>query len=275
MAVGDCLTSRGTVLAHDDHSPNRIAVPGGAEAVSDLAVRVLSVLNARQVFVEKNPKQYVRDLLHKRITSPYSFDPVAVLDELHALKINIDTVIDDYIPDSALRIGTDWEQDLLDFAQVTIAALRLQALLNEAAYSSEAINGYAAQCFSALIVSTEHEQHALGGFVVAAQLRRKGASVEVMCAENSDSIVDAIHEGDFDVVMFSCSSMQALASVKEIAFRAREPEIRIPMLALGGLIVTRTRIAPTDYYVDVVTNEIDRIISYFDKKSANLPAAKK
>lgn len=262
-------------MAHDDLTHGRISVPGGTEAVGDLAVRVLSVLNARQVSKDALPKQYVRDLLYRRITSPYSFDPMVVLEELQALNISTDAVIDDYIPDSAERVGADWVSDEMDFAAVTIASLRLQCLLNEAADTGPVPSEFAAQNFGVLMVMPETEQHTLGGFVAAAQLRRKGAFVEVLCSETIEAVVDAIHADDFDVVMFSCSSKQALAFVKEIALKVRNSEIRIPMLALGGLIVKLTNVAATDYYVDVVTNDISQITSRFDKKSAPAPAAKK
>ena len=262
-------------MAHDDLTHGRISVPGGTEAVGDLAVRVLSVLNARQVSKDTSPKDYVRDLLHRRITSPYSFDPMVVLEELQALNISNDAVIDDYIPDSAERIGADWVSDEMDFAAVTIASLRLQCLLNEAADTGPVPSAFATHSFGVLMVMPETEQHTLGGFVAAAQLRRKGAFVDVLCAETVDGIVDAIHSDDFDVVMFSCSSEHALASVREIALKVRNSEIRIPTLALGGLIVNQTSVAATDYCMDVVTNDITEIASRFEKKSTFVSAAKK
>lgn len=255
-------------MAHDDLRMQEAI--RGLSAVGSLAVEVVSVLNARQGRVQRGvARPYISAILEKRVTSRASFDARAALDELRAFRLTDEDIIDQYIPAAAIAIGHKWSQSDLSFSEVTIAVARLQSLLSEAAYADPNGDALAADPLECLMVTLEGDQHTLGGFVAAAQLRRRGVVVEMSCGERDADIPARITGHAYDVVMFSCSRERDLDSIAQMVKHVRQRGSTTPVFALGGIVCSAVRGLDQITDVDLVTSDIDEVIGYCAQRSTN------
>jgi methylmalonyl-CoA mutase cobalamin-binding subunit len=240
----------------------------GLSAVGSLAIEVVSVLNARQGRVQRGvARPYIGAILEKRVISRASFDARAALDELRAFRLTDEEIIDQYIPAAAVAIGHKWLMSELSFAEVTIAIVRLQSLLNETAHSYPNGDALAQDTLECLMVTLEGDQHTLGGFVAATQLRRRGAVVEMSCGEPDAEIRARITGHAYDVVMFSCSRERDLESIAQIVKYSRQRGSTTPVFALGGIVCSAVRGLDRLTGVDIATSDIDEVLAYCGQRS--------
>ena len=256
-------------MAHDDQTfPER----SGVSAFGSLAMEVVSVLNARQVGHHANrARPYIRTMLDRRLTAKASFSAADVLEELRALKLSDIDIIDHYIPDAARAMGARWLGNEIGFADVTIAGARLQSLLAEIEFDNPA-GGQDTDCpFDVLVVSGEREQHTLGLFVAAAQLRRRGAVVETICGAAFEDVGHRIRKSDFDAVLISSSRPQDLENINRLAIETKADIPAAPIFALGGIVTEATRDFGRLGGLDLITSEIELVLKACARKSTRQP----
>lgn len=135
--------------------------------------------------------------------------------------VPIESIYLDLIAPAAKFLGEMWEDDLCDFAGVTLGSSCLQRTL--VALSEK----YASQRDilsrrSALILTMPGDQHTLGPSVAAEFLRRYGWDVECVCPESVDDVYSITASQDFDIVGFSVSCDDDIDSLSDVVRGARE-----------------------------------------------------
>lgn len=259
-------------MAHDDQTSwFDNAASDGTSAVGHLAVRVVSVLNDRQARRQVAARPYISNILERRVTARGTFDARDVLNELRCFQLSDDMIIGSYIPTAAQSIGERWTNNEMGFAQVTIASARLQSLLTEVAYCDTLSAALSLDPPRILVVICHGDQHTLGGFVVAAQLRRQGAIVEVACAESDSDVITTAINGDFDAIMFSCSRSAALESVARIVKDVRAQVSDAPYFVLGGIVLKTCENIKRDTGVDLVTTDPMSVLAVCEQRSGVSP----
>jgi methylmalonyl-CoA mutase cobalamin-binding subunit len=260
---------RDGIMPHDDH---RFSTAHGVSAFGTLAMEVVSVLNARQAAVQVNQaRPYIRSILDRRLMTKAYFNPSDALSELRALRLSDAAIIDNYIPEAARSIGQKWAQDELGFADVTIASVRLQSLLTEVEFLNPDDHLPAERTLDILIVACEGEQHTLGCFVAAAQLRRRGATVETMCGQPEDVIRSRILRNDYDAILFSCSRRRHLETISGIVIDIRSRMSEPPLFAIGGIILSKTRGIKRLTGADLVTSDVDVVVEQCEQRPKPVP----
>lgn len=252
-------------MPHDDQR-NWLAPQGNdLAAISTLALRVVSVLNERQVMQQFAVRPHIGSLLGRRILNRSGFNAADVLAELRGFRLRDEAIIETYIPAAARSMGALWSNDDLGFAEVTVATARLQNLLTEIAYVDQAGFSLRTDPPRFLIVMGPDEQHTLGGFVLAAQLRRKGCVVEIICCESWNFVDRSIRQGGFDGVLFSCSSAGALETIGALVQETKMARGPAPFFALGGIVSQHLGNIPVETNVDIVTSDVDTLMTYLEE----------
>jgi hypothetical protein len=252
-------------MAHDDQ--NARGMGRDIAAFRDLAREVMSQLSQRSgETLPGVPRTDVLEFLDARMLARDGFDCAAVLDDLRSFNLTDRTIIDCYIPAAARRIGEGWVQSDLGFAEATIASVRLQSLLSEIAYSSPDCAIVRTTPIDALVVTLAGDQHTLGGFVAAAQLRRRGASVEISCGETPSSIENRVISGDYDVIMFSCSRSRDLEIIAQVIKNIRRRANNGPVFALGGIVLGICLNIDRLTKADLVTSDIDQVVKWCEQR---------
>ncbi len=138
---------------------------------------------------------------------------------------------------AARRLGTLWEDDDVDFNDVTIALMKLQRIvqrINEAAPLDRGVSDSAPRV---LLAPALGEQHLLGVLMVGEFFARSGWSVRCEPHKFSEHIVACVAEEHFDVVGLSASThdtVKALAAeIRSIRSASLNPDV---VIMVGGPI---------------------------------------
>lgn len=253
-------------MAQDDPFGTTHARDGMGENLEPLASQVISVLCERQTTGPSGARQVVVDYLLRAVTSQSSFDAGLVMEELRGYRLTIDSIIDLYIPEVANCMGELWMTSDLDFASVTVGALRLQSLLGEA--SSALVHPPKALHSAplALVVVSEGEQHFLGASVIAAQLRRLGCDVSLSIAEPPKHVTNRVLYDEPDMVLMSCAQVAGLETIARNVKRIRRVMDPAPVIALGGAMRGDLEGIRKTTGVDLVTKSAKDVVSFYTKR---------
>ncbi len=260
-------------MSQDDQSQTRGLQSNRPEEVGALATKVISVLRDRQVVGPDGMRQFVLDHLQRAISARSAFDPGLLLDELRGHRLSVDEIIDAYIPQASCMLGESWVADEISFADVTIGALRLQALLSEASGRLQFDLTPDDSRQRALVVLPQGEQHFLGTSVVAAQLRRLGCEVSVSFDESLGSLQARLMVECPNLVLISCARSETLETVAETVHIIRTLTVDQPIIALGGAILDDADDLKDQTGVDIVTSSAKDAVA-FCSNSARVPTSR-
>ncbi|WP_299147413.1 hypothetical protein [uncultured Tateyamaria sp.] len=253
-------------MAHDDpHGTTR----SGFELSTDLeplASQVISMLRERQTVTTAGARQVAVDYLLRATSARTGFDPCLVLDEMRGFRLTVDAIIDLYIPQVAFALGELWLSSDMSFADVTIASLRLQALLSEASLGLNGAHADDPGTIHALVVVPEGEQHFLGASVVAAQLRRLGGDVSLSISETRKQVMARVICDQPNMVLFSCARIAALESITRTVKTIRASVDTPPVLALGGSVRASAEGMKGQTDVDLVTKSAADVYGFCTKR---------
>ena len=184
---------------------------------------------------------------------------VEVLGHLRQAGLSDEEIVDRIIPAAARRIGEQWVRDELSFVEVTIGASRMQELARALGGRSATVPTTIPLGFNALLIVPKEEQHTMGAFVAADQLRRKGLWVHMAIGQDASELDRTVTNDHFSMIGISAASRSSLKSVKTIVQILKERETSIPVV-LGGNILNVVDDVKFRTGVDFVTSEVEKAI---------------
>lgn len=248
-------------MSTDDQMNPRGQQRNRPETVDALASTVISVLRDRQAVSFDGLRQFVLDHMLRAVLVPRGVTPDALLAELRGYRLSIDAIIDLYIPTTARMLGEKWETDQINFAQVTVGALRLQSLLSEASAHCHYDMRAGRPQLACLVIIPRGEQHFLGASVVAGQLRRLGCDVAMSYDEELSLLTARLVEEPPDLVLITCARRESLESASETVQTVRNAVTPNPVIALGGAIKMKKEAVIERTSVDIVTSAVEEAVS--------------
>lgn len=257
-------------MTQDDTFGTNGSLMESSNGVEPFAAQVISMLCERQTVSAAGVRQIALDYLVRAVLAKDRFDAARILDELRGFRLTLDTVIDLYIPQTAIQLGDMWMCSDISFADVTIGALRLQSLLGEASNGLVWVGQAPTDALHALIVVPEGEQHFLGASVVAAQLRRTGCDVSLAISETQAQLLARVKSDKPDMVLLSCARPSALESVSKTVKRIRATVENAPVLALGGPLRGNADGIKEQTGVDLVTKIATDVVGFCAKRKKAL-----
>lgn len=159
-------------------------------------------------------------------------------------------IIDVVVPEIARRLGREWAEDTISFADVTIAAARLQETVRLLGHppakgsslmplagshpkDRHAVTGGPPKI---LLIIPRSEHHTLGAFVMADQLRRLGYGVEVAMDLHPKQLGELVRRVPFAMIGITASGRRTLALAKELVETIRTVVVRRTPIVIGGSI---------------------------------------
>jgi len=148
-------------------------------------------------------------------------------------------IIDDLVPELARYMGVRWADDEISFAEVTIGSARLQEAVRALGRKAdEARRGDTARAPGRiLLVIPRREDHTLGAFVAADQLRRMGFVVDIAIDRHPRQVGQMVRHGRYRMIGITAAGRRTLASAKELVDIIRASLTRVTPIVLGGSIV--------------------------------------
>jgi MerR family transcriptional regulator, light-induced transcriptional regulator len=209
----------------------RDAAPSRAEALSEIA----STMSAQQV---ADFGGLVLD----------GHEPaIEYLKALVANGASLDILCLNLLAPAARWLGEQWEDDRIDFTQVTIALGRLQGVLRGLTSNMQLPRSVLGSGRKALFANVPGEQHTFGLNMVCDFFRVSGWSVcsEVLPNAQAPALVGLVREQHFDVVGFCIGNDKNIPLLAELIRNVRRYS-RNPQLGVlvgGPLLVARPQIA--------------------------------
>lgn len=251
-----------------DHSDDRVSDEDARPDVSALASTVLSVLNDKSdVWNQTIRSSVVRKLIQVALEAGV-FNAEELLAELRDRRISSDQIIDIYIPQAAHEMGQMWCEDEIGFAKVTIATARLQSLLTLLAPPWSAKPADIANGINILLLLQGNDSHTLGPHVATAQLRRMGASVRILFGAQPETVLRTLADDEYDMILFSGSRTDALASIANLVKRIRAGVVTPPPMVLGGIVLSLADSVKEKTDVDLVTNDVKVALKLCERKKS-------
>lgn len=188
------------------------------------------------------------------------FDAEAIMEDLKGRKFSNADIMDYCIPEAALLVGQGWIEDQVSFWQVSLSGARLFNLVKRisAEWSHSTRSD---QRFAVLLVVCREQTHILGPVLLADQLRRANCSVTLVTAETGAELSSRINQGFYDLVVFSCSSLEVLETATHLVKHIRQEACVVPPLVLGGPVIDHAENIRETTGVDLVTRDIKRALS--------------
>ncbi|MEJ6393266.1 cobalamin B12-binding domain-containing protein [Gymnodinialimonas sp. 2305UL16-5] len=151
-------------------------------------------------------------------------------------------IVDEVIPAVARRLGWEWADDTLSFAEVSLASARLQEMVRALAARSSPFADDAQQILQSqpgslpkiLLIIPRPEQHTLGTFVAADQLRRFGYDVHVSVDQHPNQVALNVRKQRYVMVGITVAGRRSLASARELVDKIRTSNTRATPIILGG-----------------------------------------
>jgi len=163
----------------------------------------------------------------------------AVLSSLIAAGITQREIFQSYIPDVARMLGEMWVQDRASFVDVTLGASRLQALFRE--YDEDGFERWMDRSIplgqSVLMIVPEFEQHSLGAFVAADQMRRHGLWVHMGIGLTREELTRLVSNGRFSMLGLSVATRKSLEQVTDLIDDVRVNNPDCAPIVIGGRVV--------------------------------------
>jgi len=152
---------------------------------------------------------------------------------------SIETVFVDLLAPAARRLGQGWEQDSLDFVDVTMGLWRIQEVLREIAARTPRIASSALLARSALLSPMPGEQHTLGTAMVDECFARAGWDSELLLEPNRPDLLDRVATRSYDMIGLTVSCDSHIEPLPALIVAVRNLSLNPSVCVLiGGRVPT-------------------------------------
>lgn len=227
FSAGAATATEGIVVRHSKTLRQRIPAPIWRFRPTLPPVSVVKTIKAQIVpkivhALRKTPKAQPAEQKSLRAVEQFAllalgYDdgaPFGYVEGLVAQGISVESIFLDLLAPAARQLGTLWESDAADFANVTIAVSRLQRIMRRLGqnFFDEGSRGGGE---SILLTIIPGEQHSFGLSMVAEFFRRAGWNLCTGPFTTHQELTSLVHNHWFDVVGFSVSSDRRLDELKK------------------------------------------------------------
>lgn len=251
-------------MKDDDDGCRAVGPDGRGPGIRFLVESALrSVASANQSAPPRTRKGWI-DQLCAALVSESETSHKAVIASLIATGISQREVLQSFVPEASRALGEMWVQDRASFVDVTLGAARLQAIYRD--YDEDAGSRWLDRSVplgqSVLMVIPEFEQHSLGAFAAADQLRRYGLWVHMGIGLTREELTKLVANGRFSMVGLSVATLKSVEKVTELIDYVRAETPDCPPIVVGGRIVDDARMIErrtgADHAVKSIREAIER-----------------
>lgn len=218
--------------------------------------RLASLRDQQSVEVRQDHLDVFLDLLSSDASA------AGLLDAMLALHLEPEMVACGYAADAARFLGEEWAQDRLSFVEVTVRTERLHGVVRKV----DEMLGETARLKgpSALILVAEAEQHTLGAYVLALQLRLAGFSATVRIAPMAADLTMLMGASHFDLALVSVGCTAGLGSGVALVRTLRLMSRGTMCIFVGGAVPLTDEELLAETGADRVLRDGSALVSEYD-----------
>lgn len=227
------------------------------------AIEVIERLASRRQAGGGKLQQPLLDRLVAAVTTTDENALADVMEVFRRARIAPDVVSEEYIPAAACSLGAAWDEDRLGFGAVTIGTARLQSLLHLLQQDRRADMADPDGWASVLVLIPPGEQHTLGAMICAAKLRRKGVSVCLQVAPRLSDLSVLIAQRHFHAALVTIGGKDRVETCANLVKTLKQMTKGALPVAIGGPVAESHRVELMGIGADLVTSDVDTVISDF------------
>ncbi len=233
--------------------PSSGARKSGSESPLALAGLIESQIIPRLLVACRNQSIRPDDIARDRICASQAegFAAIVLRLEAHALMeqiegflargASVEAVLVDLLAPTARQIGLWWEEDAVDFVDVTMGLWRLQQIVYELSARSPGKAPVFGQSRKAVFSVFPGSDHSFGTVIVEECFRREGWQTSLLTSATDHQLINMVAEQHYDVIGLTITRDDEMASAPALIGRIRARS-RNPMLGVivGGRIFTQS-----------------------------------
>jgi methanogenic corrinoid protein MtbC1 len=154
------------------------------------------------------------------VLGPDDFETISYLESLRERGLSLDLLHQELLEPTARHLGDLWDQDLLDFLDVTIGVARLQRMVHYFARLDQ-IPPYD-EMRRVLVVQTPGELHSFGITVIRRFLTAGGWNVRTDAQMTAEQIEEAVSQEWFGVAGFSLAGESHIDPLTDVIAQVRK-----------------------------------------------------
>jgi methylmalonyl-CoA mutase cobalamin-binding subunit len=182
--------------------------------------------------------------------------------QLMASGMSAGDMLHDIVPAVARQLGDKWLLDEVSFVDVAVGSARLQSLFHgrddlpgsvwagSSAPSGEAV----------LMVVPEFEQHTLGAFVAADEMRHAGLWVRIGLLLTAEETCELLQANHFSMLGISIGSRDSVDRTADFVNYIRTYSEKVPPVVVSGNVVERLDIVRSKTGADFVVSTVQEAI---------------
>jgi len=217
--------------------------------VGRLAIKAISVVLSEKGAKQPSMEQQLQ-LLGDAFLSDRDETRHAILARMRQGGVPAEDIIDTVLPQIAQHAGRRWMADDISFADVTIVTARLQETvralgrgLRDGPSPRREIEARPASARpvvaqpEVLLIIPRVEDHTLGTFVVADQMRRLGCSVDIAMDMHPRQVAEKVRKSRYQMIGITAAGRRTLAATRELVETIKASVTRVTPVVLGGSVV--------------------------------------
>ncbi|MEM7734026.1 MAG: hypothetical protein AAF280_14760 [Pseudomonadota bacterium] len=249
-------------MAESDSSPSTEPIKAHQPALQLLAEAALKTLAAKGgANAPHTHDQWVHFLCNAVLADGDVKHEMAV-SQVMGSGATSDEVLHVLVPAVARRLGEMWVGDEASFVEVTIGSARLQSMFKMREEEPHPLLTQTSPRSgdSALMVVPEFEQHTLGAFVAADELRRAGIWARVGLLMSAEEVCELLRTNHFAMLGLSIGSRDSVDQVAKFVNYIRRNMDNIPPIVVSGNVVERLDVVRSQTGADFVVSTVREAI---------------
>ena len=177
--------------------------------------------NAREFKAVYQPTEQEIDQFAQLCLSSDDKSALAFVQRVQDSNVGNDNVFLHLMAPAARHLGLLWEQDLVDFTQVTLGLMRMHQITHQLGYEYQDGPQHAGAVRRVMLACAPGSQHILGLAIVAEFFRKNGWQVVVEIANSERELDHAIKNEWFDLIGLSVALIEQVRALPVLIDRLR------------------------------------------------------
>ena len=180
--------------------------------------------------------------------SESSKDAQSFVDDFLDTGLSTEDIFLGLLTPAAKYLGSQWDDDRMDFSQVNLGLVRLHSIANEIRRTSKSGQLVKGKAKRVMIASAPGSMHMLGTTIVADFFRKEDWQVVVAISSSANELIQTVSNEWFDVLGLSLSIDQQLTGLADLIDQFKSLSLNPRMVVmLGGPIFSAKKLDAKDF----------------------------
>jgi methanogenic corrinoid protein MtbC1 len=204
----------------------------------------LTLVSSSKAMPSKKEIEIFTDLC----SSDSSKDAQSFVDDLLDKGLSKEDIFLELITPAAQYLGSQWDDDRMDFSQVNLGLVRLHSIANEIRCTCKSDQFAKGKARRVMMASAPGSMHMLGTTIVADFFRKEDWQVVVAISSSANELVQTVSNEWFDVLGLSLSIDQQLTVLADLIDQFKSLSLNPRMVVmLGGPIFSAKKLDANDF----------------------------